>query len=256
MTNPEPDPQDHAQATPSTPGDRPTTDPESRRREFLAKLVAMSFLTAGVLRTSQPARAEQTGQPDPNCAQPVAGGGYSKDEDCGPPPAQDTFDNDCGLPKEGGGRHQDADCTAPPTATTNDRDCNKSTGAGGVHSDERCSPDRFDFDCGKAVQGTTAHTDLNCNTTTASDQACGMSTGSEPNTAQGDQYCPSSAVKDFDCGRFSGSGTDTHSDQDCSTTSQDNDCGESNSTGDSDGCHAEDVDPDDQYPMDPSPPWL
>jgi hypothetical protein len=275
MTNPEePRTEDGSSEAGHPDADRGASD-LSRRRGFLAKLLAMSFLTAGVLRTGGGARADVGGQSDPNCASGPPGGPFSADEDCGT--TGDPVDEDCGKNAGGGARHVDHDC-AGPGPNTFDSDCGKSSGGEGVHSDEACSTTRtdrdcagmtgdggqrhsdshcsyssLDLDCGYSSDSglTIAHSDLDCNPFQSGsvDDDCGRAAGG--GVAQFDHGCSPTSIEDYDCGKPTGIAELPYSsDSNCSpTTTKDSDCGVT--SGDSDGCaHPSDFD----WPPQAEPP--
>jgi len=222
------------------------------RREFFAKLVTMSFLTAGILRMGQSASAEDPVPPvpkDPACTthdedcgtpedmsdgdcgkpDPAVPGAYNKDNDC-TEPGSGVSDNDCGWPSgEGVARHEDNDCSN----TSRDSDCGGKSSSGGsfAHSDSYCLPGggggtARDSDCGtNSVEG---FGDSDCGTNLSSDGDCGVQGSEDP-----DNDCWE--IVDNDCAQ-------THSDSDCARTGQDGDCWTPDPSGQ-------------DTPNPPTPPW-
>lgn len=197
------------------------------RRLALHRLLAMTFLTAGISKFSSDANARgKTAPTDPTCRQllgPSPAYGYSKDEDCGT--ANDPIDEDCGLPTgQGLARHNDSVCTN----LSPDDDCGKRSEDGSIHTDSDCSTSNSDFDCGLAVDpahpADGGYSDSDCSVS-QSDNDCGI-VSQEDGSAYTDQDC-SAAVQqsDQDCGRFNPE-AGGHEDHDCHNfPGSDNDCG-------------------------------
>jgi hypothetical protein len=235
--------------------------PESgSRREFFAKLVTMTFLTAGILRTGPLALGQHGQQADPSCT-------AQGDLDCAPT-GNDTIDQDCNLPNPEvpGGYNQDNDCAV---GVNKDGDCGSFTGEneGAKHEDSDCSPNSADNDCGgnnnsESAPGT--HTDSCCLPGGGStggggagrDSACGVDNGSGYAAADGDCTAPQPNASDDDCGKVTTGGA---SDSNCAPGNADGDCNESGSDQDCSysGADEDCVTPnggDDTLDL-PLPPW-
>lgn len=134
-----------------------TQEGESRR-QFVARLTTLTFLTAAALKLGvNPAFAGG------------GGGGPDPHADCGKLEDPETLR-----------RYRDTDCTGPgPSGSANgDQDCGLSSGSGGTWKDDDCSKfggEGADSDCAKQTgTGSEVHEDNDCSLQGAKDSDCGL----------------------------------------------------------------------------------